>query len=326
MIFFFDVCFKYIKSKGKKKKPSDITLSSYSTKKTKSQQIVEMHPHQIHKPRLIIMRHSERLDFVLKNNHWPQEVFINGVYSPNVTQMPTVLPFRADPHEYSLDTPLSRHGKAHSYHTGEFFRSLGLIPHRVYTSPAMRCVQTADAVLDGLGRRERAPLRVDLALHEPTKRKLPLQSASFFASAGFFVDLNYRPVLSPTNNSIIVRESRLAYYRRMYAVLKRITQKLISQNMRVSVTSVPPTILIVTHRPCVTLLAAMLNLDGVDDKVGYLQEMESNRRAEVNFLSMIIAEYDPATRLWTFLSDFPQLPTTPLIGATNLINSLQLAD
>ncbi len=285
-----------------------------------------MNSQQIHKPRIIIMRHSERLDFVLKNNHWPQEVFINGVYSPNVTQMPTVLPTRANPHEYSLDTPLSRHGKAHSYHTGEFFRSLGLIPHRVYTSPAMRCVQTADAVLEGLGRRERAPLRIDLALHEPTKRQLPLQSADFFASAGFFVDANYRPILSPANNSIIVRETRLAYYRRMYAVLKRITQKLISQNMKRSSSSVPPTILIVTHRPCVTLLAAMLNLDTVDDKITYLNEMESNKRGEVNFLSMIIAEYDAASGLWTFLPDFPQLPTAPLITTTNLMNSIKLSD
>ncbi|UJR09244.1 hypothetical protein I4U23_013490 [Adineta vaga] len=280
----------------------------------------------IHKPRIIIMRHSERLDFVLKNNNWPQEVFINGVYSPNVTQMPTVLPIRANPHEYSLDTPLSRHGKAHAYHTGEFFRSLGLIPHRVYTSPAMRCVQTADSVLEGLGRRERAPLRVDLALHEPTKRNLPLQPADFFASAGFFVDLNYQPVLAPVNNTVIVRETRLAYYRRMYAVLKRITRKLISQNMKLSASPTPPTILIVTHRPCVTLLAAMLNLDAVDDKLAYLSEMENNKRGEVNFLSMIIAEYDAATGTWMFLPDFPQLPTAPLLTANKLMNSLKISD
>jgi broad specificity phosphatase PhoE len=287
-----------------------------------------MNSQQIHKPRVIIMRHSERLDFVLRNSNWPQEAFINGVYSPNVTQMPTVLPTRANPHEYSLDTPLSRHGKAHAYHTGEFFRSLGLIPHRVYTSPAMRCVQTADSVLEGLGRRERAPLRIDLALHEPTKRQLPLQSAQFFSSAGFFVDLQYHPVLSPSNNSIIVRESRLAYYKRMYAVLKRITQKLISQNMKVSVSPVPPTILIVTHRPCVTLLAAMLNIDTVDDKLTYLSEMESDKRGEVNFLSMIIAEYDAVTGLWTFLSDFPQVTTaSPLLSAAStLMKSLKISD
>jgi len=272
------------------------------------------------------MRHSERLDFVLKNNNWPQEVFINGVYSPNVTQMPTVLPIRANPHEYSLDTPLSRHGKAHAYHTGEFFRSLGLIPHRVYTSPAMRCVQTADSVLEGLGRRERAPLRVDLALHEPTKRNLPLQPAEFFASSGFFIDLDYQPVLAPANNSIIVRETRLAYYRRMYAVLKRITRKFISQNMKSTASSTPPTILIVTHRPCVTLLAAMLNLDAVDDKLAYLSEMESNKRGEVNFLSMIIAEYDASSGTWMFLSDFPQLPATPLLQTTSLLNSMKLSD
>jgi broad specificity phosphatase PhoE len=190
----------------------------------------------------------------------------------------------------------------------------------------MRCVQTADSVLDGLGRRERAPLRIDLALHEPTKRPLPLQSAQSFASAGFFVDLNYQPVLSPSNNPIIVRETRLAYYRRMYNVLKRITQKLLSQNMKIPILSAPPTVLIVTHRPCVTLLAAMLNLDTIDDKIGYLNEMENNRRGEVNFLSMIIAEYDAGTGLWTFLPDFPQMQTTSLLETANLMTSLKLSD
>ncbi|CAF1035693.1 unnamed protein product [Rotaria sordida] len=272
-----------------------------------------------HRPRLIIMRHSERLDSVLRNNNWPLQAFINGVYSPNLTQMPTVLPTRADPHEYVLDTPLSRHGKAHAHHTGEFFRSLGLKPHRVYTSSAMRCVQTADSVLDGLGRREKVPLRIDLALHEPTKLQLPLQSAEFFASAGFFVDLNYRPVLLPSNSRIITRESRSAYYRRMYYVLKRITNKLIRQSMKVSSTSSsPPTVLIVTHRPCVTLLGALLNIDTVDDKMVYLSEMENNNASEVNFLSMIIAEYDAETGLWMFLSDFPQLKTDSLLTTAKL--------
>jgi broad specificity phosphatase PhoE len=281
-----------------------------------------MNQQQIHKPRIIIMRHSERLDFVLGHNNWPQDVFINGVYSPNVTQMPTVLPIRADPHEYSLDTPLSRHGKAHAYHTGQFFRSLGLIPHRVYTSPAMRCVQTADSVLDGLGKRERAPLRLDLALYEPTKRPLPLQPAKYFASAGFFVDLNYQPVLLPTNSNMIVREPRLAYYRRMYTILRRISQTLTSQRIRKTPNSTPPTVLVVTHRPCVTLLAAMLNLETVDDKIGYLHEMESDKRREVNFLSMIIAEYDAETGLWTYLSEFPQVQTaTPLITTARLLAS-----
>jgi hypothetical protein len=36
------------------------------------------------KPRIIIMRHSERLDSILRNPNWPSEVFINGVYSPNI--------------------------------------------------------------------------------------------------------------------------------------------------------------------------------------------------------------------------------------------------
>jgi ubiquitin-associated SH3 domain-containing protein len=259
------------------------------------------------KPRIIIMRHSERLDFVLRNPNWPSEVFINGVYSPNIKQLPTILPTRTNPSEYILDTPLTRYGKAHAYHTGELFRSLGIIPNRIYTSPAMRCVQTADSVLDGLGVREKRPLRIELALHEPTRKELPLQSANFYSSASFHIDLKYHP-LFPTNDSrIIINESRLKYYRRIFFILKRIIKKSTDQTRKTSSSSSSPTILIVTHQSCVTLLAAMLNLDSVDDKLNYLNEIESNKRSEVNFLSMIIAEYDQSNGLWTFLSEFPQI-------------------
>jgi len=51
----------------------------------------------------------------------------------------------------------------------------------------------------------------------------------------------------------------------------------------------------------------MLNLNSVDDKLSYLNEIKSNKRSEVNFLSMIIAEYDESNGLWTFLSEFPQI-------------------
>ncbi|CAF4864435.1 unnamed protein product, partial [Rotaria socialis] len=92
----------------------------------------------------------------------------------------------------------------------------------------------------------------------------------------------------------------------------------ISQSMKATSSSSPPTVLIVTHRPCVTLLAAMLNLDTVDDKVRYLNDMLSNRTGEVNFLAMIIAEYDATTGLWTFLSDFSEITTNQLMSTTRL--------
>jgi ubiquitin-associated SH3 domain-containing protein len=257
------------------------------------------------KPRIIIMRHSERLDFVLQNRNWPLDAFIDGVYFPNLTLLPTVLPTRANPYEYILDTPLTSHGKAHAFYTGEFFRSIGFIPNRVYTSPAMRCVQTADSLLDGLGIREKRALRIDLALHESTRKELPLQSAKYFSSANFHVDLKYPPLLSSIDNRIIIGETRLEFYRRMYGILKRIIQKMKKTSSK--------TTLIVTHRSCVTLLAAMLNLNTIDEHLTYLNEVESNKRSEVNFLSMIIAEYDASNDRWIFLSDFPQMSTSPSI-------------
>ena len=101
--------------------------------------------------RIIIMRHSERLDFALNNNRWPRQAFPNNVYEPHAPEMPTYLPTRDDPMEYGVDTPLSRDGRDHARQMGEYFHSIGFVPDRIYVSPSFRCVQTADAVLQGLG-------------------------------------------------------------------------------------------------------------------------------------------------------------------------------
>ena len=50
----------------------------------------------------------------------------------------------------------------------------------------------------------------------------------------------------------------------------------------------------------------MLNLKSIDDQLNYLNEIESHKRREVNFLSMIIAEYDATNRSWSYLTDLPQ--------------------
>lgn len=251
------------------------------------------------KLRLIIMRHSERVDSVLKKIDWISKVFINGGYYPNRLELPARLPLRSNPQSYHLDTPLTAHGCAHAFHTGQFFRQLSLIPHRVYTSPAMRCVQTADSVLAGLTQRDRTPLRLDLALHESSRRALAIENDQFFSSSGFYIDQKYFPLLTSNDLNEIIGETRLEYYRRMNNVLKRILAEIFERTE-------DSTYLIVTHRSCVTLLAAMLNLDRMDDEqLHYLYHLESNKRSEVNFLSMIIAEYDDQQALWTFLSEFP---------------------
>lgn len=252
-----------------------------------------------HKARLIIMRHSERLDSVLKNSTWPSECFLNGVYHPKSLEFPINLPNRSDPQSYLLDTPLTRFGHAHAHYIGQCFRTVGLIPTRVYASPAMRCVQTADSLIEGLEKRHRIKLKIDLSLHEPTRKLLPIETNEYFSSSGFHVDLQYCPLLSASDNQTIIGETRSQYYRRMFFILKRIIEETL-RSFR--------TTLIVTHRSCVTLLAAMLNLDDIDNHLSYLYELESNQRADVKFLAMIIAEFDTNTGSWNFLTDFPSIP------------------
>ena len=151
-------------------------------------------------------------------------------------------------------------------------------------------------------------MRLDLALHEETRRELPIQSPEFYAAAGYFIDLNYRPSLHPRQSRVITNESRTAYYQRMSHVLKRIKNKLISQNMDVAFTPYPPTILVVTHRHCVTLLAELLNIDLTEDRNSHIRRILTQKGNDVRFLSMVIAEYNPSTGIWSFMSEFPPSP------------------
>ncbi|CAF1604965.1 unnamed protein product, partial [Didymodactylos carnosus] len=254
---------------------------------------------------------------ILKNSNWPLEAFdTNGVYQPMNSQMLTLLPTRQNPYDYSLDPPLTKHGKNHAYHTGEFFRTLNLLPTKVYSSPAMRCIQTADTVLDGLGLRLKIPIRSDLALHEPSRKHLPLQPPDYYYKNGFNMDLKYQPLLSPLNTKIIMRENHLNYYRRMYMMLKRIITKVMRNSALSNYNS--ETILIITHRPCVAILAAMLNIDKIDNKLKYLRDIENKKRQEINFLSMVIAEYDHNLRQWNYLADFPEKIPAVLSKKTNI--------
>lgn len=245
--------------------------------------------------RVIILRHSERLDSALGNNQWPRQAFVNNVYHPYAQEMPTSLPTRSQPLDYALDTPLSREGQQHAHQMGEYFHSIGFIPDRVYVSPSFRCIQTADAVLEGLGLHGRKPLRIDLALHEPTKQKIPIKTPEYYHAANYFIDLEYKPVLSATHPELIVNESSEKFYQRMQNAMKQIVKQ----------PATPRMILIVTHLPCVVPLSAMLNIERVPDRKAYLKKFYEQSRETVKFMSFSMAEYDVTTGIWNFHHTYP---------------------
>lgn len=110
--------------------------------------------------RLIIMRHSERVDDLFPG--WINKTKSN--YHPYDGNMPFHLPVDRPVAAYVEDTPITVCGQMIATLVGRSLDSQSLIPDVIYCSPAIRCVQTARAVKESSG--SKALLRVEPGLFE----------------------------------------------------------------------------------------------------------------------------------------------------------------
>ena len=67
--------------------------------------------------------------------------------------MPPSLPYRTNWQDYDVDTPLTANGLKQAWNVGNVLAKYNLPVTACYTSPAFRSIQTADQILDGMGRR-----------------------------------------------------------------------------------------------------------------------------------------------------------------------------
>ena len=110
--------------------------------------------HQADVPlRFIVIRHGERID-VTYGAGWTKHAFnYSGQYYPFADNMPPALPYRTNWQDYDVDTPLTANGLKQSWNVGNVLAKYNLPVTACYTSPAFRSIQTADRILDGMGRR-----------------------------------------------------------------------------------------------------------------------------------------------------------------------------
>ena len=53
-----------------------------------------------------------------------------------------------------IDVPLTNRGRIHAFKTGKALLTNGYSADICYTSPSLRCVQSADGILAGMGRKD----------------------------------------------------------------------------------------------------------------------------------------------------------------------------
>ena len=103
--------------------------------------------------RFIIIRHGERID-VTYGAGWTRYAFNqHGQYFPFAPNMPAALPYRENCFDYDVDTPLTANGLKQAWNVGDALAKYSLPVTACYSSPAFRSLQTADCILQGMGRK-----------------------------------------------------------------------------------------------------------------------------------------------------------------------------
>lgn len=173
--------------------------------------------------RIFVIRHGERVDVVFGHSWVSQFYDERGGYHRRNLNMPKRLPTRnGGPDTFVQDSPITEIGACQARLTGESLFAHGIKFSKVFVSPAFRCVQTAEAILDGMKMKEKVKIKVEPGLYEWLawcRGKLPRWlTLEEFLSFGVNIDTKYEQFMKPDNFQL--HESSDQYYHRTFNVMK----------------------------------------------------------------------------------------------------------
>ncbi|CAF1316414.1 unnamed protein product [Rotaria sp. Silwood1] len=177
--------------------------------------------------KLLVVRHAERVDSTFGAS-WLDQVFdkTTGAYRRLNLNLPKTMVTRKDLKDFLFDPPLTELGLHECKMVGEELAAQGVEIHHVYASPALRCVQTADKILEGLQIRDKRPIRIEPCLFEFLKWysvvpvKWPFLDLDELTRNGYNVDKSYK-AFHPIE-SLRKDEDELMYYTRSHSTVTSI--------------------------------------------------------------------------------------------------------
>ncbi len=197
----------------------------------------------IKRRRIFIIRHAERVDITFGRSWVGQYFDESGGYHRRNLNMPKRLPLRnGGPDYFAQDSPITEIGCCQAKLTGESLFAHNIVVSKVFTSPAFRCIQTADSILEGLKLKGKVKIKAEPALYEWLawcKGKLPrwLTNEELVAF-GVNMDTKYQSFM--TTDDFHLDESLDSYHHRTFNLMKWITEDLRPEDLNV---------LIVAHSP-----------------------------------------------------------------------------
>uniref|UniRef100_A0A3Q3X1A5 SH3 domain-containing protein n=1 Tax=Mola mola TaxID=94237 RepID=A0A3Q3X1A5_MOLML len=246
------------------------------------------------KMRLFVCRHGERMDVVF-GKHWITQCFDSKRYIRSNLNMPSSLPARSGGHrDYDKDCPITVFGSTQARLVEALLESQTAIDF-VYCSPSLRCVQTAQHILQ-LQQEGNTKIRIEPGLFEWTKwvsgTSLPIWILpAELATANLSVDTTYPHI---PISKLGVSESYDTYISRSFQVTREILAECKSLN----------TVLIVAHAS--SLEACTRQIQGLtpQNSKDFVQVVR-----KIPYLGFCACEEIGETGLWQ-LVDPPILPLT----------------
>ncbi|XP_053161816.1 ubiquitin-associated and SH3 domain-containing protein A isoform X2 [Hemicordylus capensis] len=177
---------------------------------------------------LLVLRHGERIDQVFGKS-WLQQCFsADGQYHRGDLNFPASLPNRKDSiKSFEYDPPLSCCGIFQSRLIGEALLEKAVRISCVYSSPALRCIQTAQHMLEGLQLEQKAKVCIEPGLFEWTKWETNTTVPSFMtpreltvSEVNYSVDTTYK--CNFPLSSLMPSEAYEDYVNRCAASIKQI--------------------------------------------------------------------------------------------------------
>ncbi|NXQ36318.1 UBS3A protein, partial [Alaudala cheleensis] len=149
---------------------------------------------------VLVMCHGERVDQVFGKSWLQQCLTADGKYYRADLNFPSSLPRQKDSmKQFESDPPLSCCGIFQSRLIGEALLEQEVTVSCVYSSPTLRCVQTAQHVLQGLKLNQKVRIKVEPGLFEWTKweasRAIPnFMTVAELVEASYHIDTSYRSI------------------------------------------------------------------------------------------------------------------------------------
>ncbi|BFZ05450.1 hypothetical protein BsWGS_08490 [Bradybaena similaris] len=173
--------------------------------------------------RLFVMRHGERCDFAFGRS-WMNKCFDEkGNYKQSDLNLPPDMVRRESYKDFLKDSPLTEVGRFQARATGDALHRAGVDIKFVYSSPSLRCVQTAQNVIDGM--KNNAKICIEPSAFEWFgwyKNAMPVwMTPQQLEEDGFSVNVHHKPLVSI--GELNLDETVANYYERCHKLAHHIT-------------------------------------------------------------------------------------------------------